>query len=190
MVMRPANLWWYASCRMQTGEGGAVDEVLCRGTGTGRGTGKMHACRHNRGYRGKASWMECPITLHDAQYLSPCTGSWSLAPLCLGYPWLARRNGFPRPYCNSVSNPNDSPYYCRVLLRPLRYLVRQCSKLLQAGILVFPWQENHGKSRKSANAENHGKHGKSRKITETETKVPIVCYCCCTEITGKSRKRK
>ena len=50
-----------------------------------------------------------------------------------------------------------------------------------SGILVFPWQENHGKLRKSANAENHGK---SRKITETETKVPIVRYCSCMEITG------
>ena len=63
---------------------------------------------------------------------------------------------------------------------------------VRAGILVFPWQENHGKSRKSANAENHGNHGKSRKrklkflvftivvarkpreITETEMKVPAV----------------
>ena len=54
-----------------------------------------------------------------------------------------------------------------------------CSFLFHRdGILVFPWQENHGKSRKEANVENHGNHRKSRKITETEMKVPIVCYCC------------
>ena len=70
---------------------------------------------------------------------------------------------------------------------------------MSSGLLLFPWQENHGKSRKSANVENHGNHGKSRKrklkfllisivvpgchrksrkITETEMKVPVVCYCC------------
>ena len=50
--------------------------------------------------------------------------------------------------------------------------------MMNPGILLFPWQENHGKSRKSATVENHGNHGKSRKITETEIEVPIVCYCC------------
>ena len=44
--------------------------------------------------------------------------------------------------------------------------------------------ENHGKSRKRKlkfllfAIVVPGCHGKSRKITETEMKVPIVCYCC------------
>ena len=44
--------------------------------------------------------------------------------------------------------------------------------------------ENHGKSRKRKlkfllfAIVVPGRHGKSRKITETEMKVPIVCYCC------------
>ena len=44
--------------------------------------------------------------------------------------------------------------------------------------------ENHGKSRKRKlkfllfAIVVPGRHGKSRKITETEIEVPIVCYCC------------
>ena len=44
--------------------------------------------------------------------------------------------------------------------------------------------ENHGKSRKRKlkfllfAIVVPGRHGKSRKITETEIKVPVVCYCC------------
>ena len=44
--------------------------------------------------------------------------------------------------------------------------------------------ENHGKSRKRKlkflliSIVVPGCHGKSRKITETEMKVPVVCYCC------------
>ena len=70
---------------------------------------------------------------------------------------------------------------------------------LTAGLLVFPWQENHGNRptlKITEITENHGKsrkgklkfllfaiavpgcHRKSRKITEMEMKVPIVCYCC------------
>ena len=44
--------------------------------------------------------------------------------------------------------------------------------------------ENHGKSRKRKlkfllfAIVVPGRHGKSRKITETEMKVSVVCYCC------------
>ena len=44
--------------------------------------------------------------------------------------------------------------------------------------------ENHGNRPTLKITEIMENHGKSRKITETETKVPIVCYRCCTEITG------
>ena len=107
-----------------------------------------------------------PLTLRPAPLGGAPLSQWRTRP---------QRLRHPSPHCRhggSTAGP------ARKRPSPLPLYLLAAVRTQAAGILVFPWQENHGKSRKSANVENHGNHGKSRKITETEMKVPVVCYCC------------